>query len=108
MAEIPDVIEGVSVFQAEDGIRYWSVTGVQTCVLLISSRRRHTRLVSDWSSDVCSSDLIFSQRSPCRARPRRHRRCSIFLRTSSRPADPARIRLRQLPALLSQELENCG
>src|SRR5258706_13801 len=24
-----------------------------------SSRRRHTRLVSDWSSDVCSSDLIY-------------------------------------------------
>src|ERR1019366_9906710 len=24
-----------------------------------SSRRRHTRLVSDWSSDVCSSDLGF-------------------------------------------------
>src|SRR5262249_56636564 len=23
-----------------------------------SSRRRHTRLVSDWSSDVCSSDLL--------------------------------------------------
>src|SRR5438093_10488335 len=23
-----------------------------------SSRRRHTRLVSDWSSDVCSSDLM--------------------------------------------------
>src|SRR5262249_56388560 len=23
----------------------------------VSSRRRHTRLVSDWSSDVCSSDL---------------------------------------------------
>mgnify|MGYP006979353149 CR=1 FL=1 len=22
------------------------------------SRRRHTRLVRDWSSDVCSSDLI--------------------------------------------------
>src|SRR5258706_4636546 len=44
-------------FQAEDGIRDWSVTGVQTCAFLISSRRRHTRLVSDWSSDVCSSDL---------------------------------------------------
>src|SRR5258706_3358196 len=44
-------------FQAEDGIRYWSVTGVQTCVFFFSSRRRHTRLVSDWSSDVCSSDL---------------------------------------------------
>src|SRR5258706_6166739 len=45
------------LFQAEDGIRDWSVTGVQTCAFRISSRRRHTRLVSDWSSDVCSSDL---------------------------------------------------
>src|ERR1019366_9936025 len=26
--------------------------------LFFSSRRRHTRLVSDWSSDVCSSDLL--------------------------------------------------
>mgnify|MGYP007116846178 CR=1 FL=1 len=25
-----------------------------------SSRRRHTRCLSDWSSDVCSSDLGFS------------------------------------------------
>src|SRR5205814_2460057 len=24
-----------------------------------SSRRRHTRCLSDWSSDVCSSDLAF-------------------------------------------------
>src|SRR5438046_959800 len=24
-------------------------------------RRRHTRLVSDWSSDVCSSDLIVGE-----------------------------------------------
>ena len=30
-----------------------------TCVLFFfSSRRRHTRLRRDWSSDVCSSDLI--------------------------------------------------
>src|SRR5438046_2550805 len=27
------------------------------CSCFFSSRRRHTRLVSDWSSDVCSSDL---------------------------------------------------
>src|ERR1019366_347844 len=27
------------------------------CSLFFSSRSRHTRLVSDWSSDVCSSDL---------------------------------------------------
>src|SRR5256885_7547896 len=26
-------------------------------LLLFSSRRRHTRLQGDWSSDVCSSDL---------------------------------------------------
>src|SRR5262249_59625013 len=27
------------------------------CFFFFASRRRHTRLVSDWSSDVCSSDL---------------------------------------------------
>src|SRR5215213_7981141 len=30
-----------------------------------SSRRRHTRLVSDWSSDVCSSDLEHPRDSFC-------------------------------------------
>src|SRR5262249_56609103 len=29
----------------------------RTALFFFSSRRRHTRLVSDWSSDVCSSDL---------------------------------------------------
>src|SRR5256885_2687858 len=28
-----------------------------TCEIFFSSRRRHTRLQGDWSSDVCSSDL---------------------------------------------------
>src|ERR1035438_9940975 len=27
------------------------------CAFFVSSRRRHTRCLSDWSSDVCSSDL---------------------------------------------------
>src|SRR5688500_20346605 len=27
------------------------------CLFFLSSRRRHTRLQGDWSSDVCSSDL---------------------------------------------------
>src|SRR5256885_10874357 len=27
------------------------------CCVFFSSRRRHTRLQGDWSSDVCSSDL---------------------------------------------------
>src|SRR5205814_7812455 len=28
------------------------------CRFFFSSRRRHTRCLSDWSSDVCSSDLF--------------------------------------------------
>src|SRR3989440_1520113 len=43
-------------FQAEDGIRDLIVTGVQTCALPISSRRRHTRSDRDWSSDVRSEE----------------------------------------------------
>src|SRR5256885_5460681 len=34
----------------------WSAFGY--CVFFFSSRRRHTRLQGDWSSDVCSSDLV--------------------------------------------------
>src|SRR4051812_49465659 len=31
--------------------------GGALCFFFFSSRRRHTRLTCDWSSDVCSSDL---------------------------------------------------
>src|SRR6266480_5114883 len=31
-------------------------------VFFFSSRRRHTRLTCDWSSDVCSSDLVALER----------------------------------------------
>src|SRR5947199_8516272 len=30
------------------------------CFFFFSSRRRHTRCLSDWSSDVCSSDLYYT------------------------------------------------
>src|SRR5437879_11069571 len=30
-------------------------------LFFFSSRRRHTRYIGDWSSDVCSSDLLRSQ-----------------------------------------------
>src|SRR5262249_58177562 len=33
------------------------VVAYSVVLFFFSSRRRHTRLVSDWSSDVCSSDL---------------------------------------------------
>src|SRR5438045_6911118 len=32
-----------------------------TYFFFFSSRRRHTRCLSDWSSDVCSSDLLSAQ-----------------------------------------------
>src|SRR2546426_8213481 len=34
-----------------------SATSRFRCFFFFSSRRRHTRLQGDWSSDVCSSDL---------------------------------------------------
>src|ERR1017187_10643528 len=33
------------------------MTGLFQELLFFSSRRRHTRYIGDWSSDVCSSDL---------------------------------------------------
>src|SRR5437879_13695904 len=39
------------------------MSNIQTgskCILFFSSRRRHTRYIGDWSSDVCSSDLVVS------------------------------------------------
>src|SRR5258705_8948244 len=36
--------------------RWWLVV-IVAIFFFFSSRRRHTRCLSDWSSDVCSSDL---------------------------------------------------
>src|SRR6476659_10792094 len=32
-------------------------SAAESCCCFFSSRRRHTRCLSDWSSDVCASDL---------------------------------------------------
>src|SRR5947199_3086560 len=40
---------------------YSILVGIEFHIVLFfffSSRRRHTRCLSDWSSDVCSSDLV--------------------------------------------------
>src|SRR5262245_49061117 len=37
--------------------RVYSCAVVPSLLFFFSSRRRHTRCLSDWSSDVCSSDL---------------------------------------------------
>src|SRR5205807_8229008 len=52
-----------------------------------SSRRRHTRLQGDWSSDVCSSDLYIDGRqsfSICRKR-----QCSVAARIPRDRVDTA-------------------
>src|SRR5262249_57227840 len=71
--------------------------------LLFSSRRRHTRLVSDWSSDVCSSDLSY-----CAARSggavtvkKRYRRASHCGRQAA--ADIERLGKNRAVRLRSEE-----
>src|SRR5262245_62626785 len=65
-----------------------------------SSRRRHTRCLSDWSSDVCSSDLARSRRQgvlrrldedPARPRvPRSAPPCCVSRRRRRDALGPAR------------------
>src|SRR5262249_43527907 len=57
---------GMQLFQAEEAVglammrelspEQQAKAIIGTLLFFFSSRRRHTRLVSDWSSDVCSSD----------------------------------------------------
>src|SRR5437870_5956591 len=44
------------------GVAYISIGGLLQH-FFFSSRRRHTRWPRDWSSDVCSSDLMFTEES---------------------------------------------
>src|SRR5437762_8386010 len=37
---------------------YLCVVVIYILYFFFSSRRRHTRYIGDWSSDVCSSDLV--------------------------------------------------
>src|SRR5690349_23429250 len=41
-------------------MRWYSRWVCMYCFFFFSSRRRHTRSLRDWSSDVCSSDLTFT------------------------------------------------
>src|SRR5256886_7094970 len=65
-------------------------------VFFFSSRRRHTRFDCDWSSDVCSSDLVGHQGCPWKILTGRNDRLptlrqpgglSGFLRRSESPHD---------------------
>src|SRR5260370_40449949 len=70
-----------------------------------SSRRRHTRFKCDWSSDVCSSDLIAASASwsapfmsflTC-TMPVQSPLCGPKAPTKSWPASPASPSARQMP-----------
>src|SRR5207249_9586504 len=63
-----------------------------------SSRRRHTRSKRDWSSDVCSSDLLFDNAAACH----RTSRCTFpkdrpVVPVSFSTADEHLKRIRDLP-----------
>src|SRR5215467_11363596 len=54
-------------------------------IFFFSSRRRHTRLQGDWSSDVCSSDLAKQSNSSAAGRRQAGRRTPAARRTSTAP-----------------------
>src|SRR5256886_12819597 len=78
--------------------------GEWSCFFFFSSRRRHTRFDCDWSSDVCSSDLLPER--PTRGGPVREgtKRGAYDLLVEdpshrSRSADGSTARLRDLAHL---------
>src|SRR5256885_11812235 len=52
-------------------------------ILFFSSRRRHTRLQGDWSSDVCSSDLYILPVIAFGAAARAHRCSTTWYKVTS-------------------------
>src|SRR5438046_10517793 len=56
-------MQGGFFFQAEDGIRDWSVTGVQTCALPISSQTTSTATCG-WRASIAAIVRAASAREP--------------------------------------------
>src|SRR5256885_4364551 len=50
------IVKGIKIIYINNDLRVSGLTGFEV-FFFFSSRRRHTRLQGDWSSDVCSSDL---------------------------------------------------
>src|SRR5690349_23980088 len=63
-------------------------TSVEDVFFFFSSRRRHTRSLRDWSSDVCSSDLVWliaTLKPPLKTSPPA---LTVTVVTARRPATP--------------------
>src|SRR6266480_5446672 len=56
-------------------------------MFFFSSRRRHTRLTCDWSSDVCSSDLAFDLAAARRRAPEAIGKAIVYARRTSALGD---------------------
>src|SRR6266487_7064235 len=72
------------------------------CFFFFSSRRRHTRWTGDWSSDVCSSDLVPEVLGHPPARD--HRCVSVALPPEVRHEDRRQEELHQRSAEEADEL----
>src|SRR2546421_3664683 len=84
-------------------VRFASRWSVGWWVFFFSSRRRHTRSDRDWSSDVCSSDLVGADGAGAwrlALPPRQHGDHEV--RAEHGPAEPARARKRR------REIERAG
>src|SRR5882757_5220536 len=57
-------VMGPALWKLEDITAHWDQSVFR--VFFFSSRRRHTSYWRDWSSDVCSSDLVSRNASSCR------------------------------------------
>src|SRR5256885_6749691 len=76
-----------------------------------SSRRRHTRLQGDWSSDVCSSDLVSSEVPMTVPGPvsRCGSACALALSTliliTARPLDGQLISIKTVPVAQGDQFD---
>src|SRR5437762_10670477 len=75
------LVHPLTIFPFRVSVSHWKVTilrrGFFSETVFFSSRRRHTRYIGDWSSDVCSSDLRFWYLKP-------EQIMEIILQTSAR------------------------
>src|SRR5258706_14406223 len=92
-------------FQAEDGIRDWSVTGVQTCALPISRRRRSSGSTSSgarWSRAKQRRPATWGRQPPTANRQPSGNRPLGAVRASERALALLLQLLRLAPDLVAQ------
>src|SRR5256885_9954266 len=70
-------------------------------IYFFSSRRRHTRLQGDWSSDVCSSDLVHHHQRQRLAQALQAHELALQLGTEETPVGHARQ-----PVAVRQQLQH--